>query len=142
MPIIGMTLNKIEAKKNEEMSGAVKLNSNMNITDVKEEDLAALNCKGLSIMFDFSIKYATEKNKASAEINLNGSVIYTGADNEKIMKDWKKDKKLPDDLKIQVVRIVSEKCSKKAIMLSDDLQLPPPPLLMTSQQPAPAKAEK
>jgi glycosyltransferase involved in cell wall biosynthesis len=49
MPIVGMTLNKMEAKKNEEITGAVKLNSNMNITDVKEESLVALNCKGISI---------------------------------------------------------------------------------------------
>jgi hypothetical protein len=140
MPIIGLALTKMEAKKNEEINGAVKLNSNMNITDVKEEELLALKCKGLSIIFDFSIKYVTEKNKSSAEINLEGNVIYMGDDQEKIMKDWKKDKKLPDELKMQVVRIVSEKCSKKAIMLSDDLQLPPPPLLLTSNQPV--KQEK
>ena len=135
MPIIGMGLSKIEAKKSEEITGAVKLNSNMNIVDVKEEELTALKCAGLSIIFNFSIKYATDKNKIAAEINLEGNVIYMGDDQEKIMKEWKKDKKLQDELKMQVVRIVSEKCSKKAIMLSDDLQLPPPPLLLTSQNP-------
>jgi hypothetical protein len=142
MPILGMGLNKMEAKKNEEINGAVKLNSSMNITDVKEEELSALKCTGLSIIFNFGIKYATEKNKVAAEINLEGNVIYMGDDQESIMKEWKKDKKLPDELKMQVVRIVSEKCSKKAIMLSDDLQLPPPPLLLTSNQPAPAKSAK
>jgi hypothetical protein len=135
MPIIGMGLSKIEAKKSEEITGAVKLNSNMNIVDVKEEELTALKCAGLSIIFNFGIKYATDKNKVAAEINLEGNVIYMGDDQEKIMKEWKKDKKLQDELKMQVVRIVSEKCSKKAIMLSDDLQLPPPPLLLTSQNP-------
>ena len=131
MPIIGMTMDSIHATKKEDIAGAVKVNSNMNITDVKEQDLPALSCKGLSINYDFSIIYITEKSKSAAEIKMDGGVIYMGDDAEKVMKDWKKDKKLPDDLKMQVVRLVSEKCSKKAIMLSDDLQLPPPPLLLT-----------
>ena len=139
MPIIGMALNVIEAKKHEEITGAVKLNSSMNITEVKVEDLTALKTMGLSISFDFSIKYVTGKEKPSAEINMEGNVIYMGDDKEKILKDWKKDKKLPDDLKLQVIRLVSEKCSKKAIMLSDDLQLPSPPLLIPGQGPQPEK---
>jgi hypothetical protein len=139
MPIIGMTLNSMEAKKHEEINGAVKLNSNMNITDVKEEDLVALKCMGLAIKFDFGVKYMTGKEKVSAEIKMDGTVIYMGDDSEKVLKDWKKDKKLPDDLKLQVIRLVSEKCSKKAIMLSDDLQLPSPPLLLPGQGPQPEK---
>jgi hypothetical protein len=133
VPIIGIALNAMNARKIEEIAGSVKINSNMNITQVKEQMLPALNCKGLSIEFDFMIKYQDEKDSVKAEIGMEGSVIYMGEDAASVEKDWKKDKKLPEDLKFQVVRIVSEKCSKKAIMISDDLQLPPPPLLITQQ---------
>jgi hypothetical protein len=140
MPIIGIALSSMNASKKEDVIGSVKINSNMNITDVKMQDLPALNCQGTSVEFNFTIKYQDEKDNVKAEIGMEGNVIYMGPDSEKVVKDWKKDKKLPDDLKFQIIRIVSEKCSKKAIMLSDDLQLPPPPLLIT--QPAPQQPAK
>lgn len=142
MPIVGLALNSMSAKKHEEIIGSVKVNSSMNITDVKTQELPALNAQGMYIMFDFSIKYQDEKDKLMAEIAMTGNVVYMGTDSDKIAKDWKKDKKLPDDLKFQVVRIVSEKCSKKGIMISDDLQLPAPPLLITQPNPQAAKKEK
>ncbi len=130
MPVIGMNLKTIEAKKHEEITGAVRVNSNMNVTNVKEQDLPALKSKGLSIEFDFKTKYNNDKNKNIAEINIDGNVIFMGEEQEKILKNWKKNKVLPEDVRFQVIRIVSDKCSKKAIILSDDLQLPPPPLMI------------
>ena len=135
MPIIGIGLKTMEGKRYEDITGAVKVNSSMNITNIKEQELPALNRKGLSIEFEHSTKYIGEKNKNLAEINIEGNVIMVDEEQEKILKDWKKDKKLPDDIKMQVIRVVSDKCSKKAIMLSDDLQLPPPPFIIpTSRQ--------
>jgi hypothetical protein len=135
MPVIGIGLKMMEGKRHEEITGAIKVNSSMNITNVKEQELPALKSKGLSIEFEHSTKYIDDKNKNMAEINIEGNVIFVGEDQEKILKDWKKDKKLPEDIKFQVIRIVSDKCSKKAIMLSDDLQLPPPPMIIpTSRQ--------
>jgi len=130
MPVIGMNLKAIEAKKHAEITGPLRVNSNMNITNVKEQDLPALNDKGLSIEFDFKTAYVGEKNKNIAEINIDGNVIFIGKEKEKVLKDWKKDKTLPQDVKLQVIGLVSDKCSKKAILLSDDLQLPPPPLML------------
>jgi hypothetical protein len=130
MPIIGIGIKTMEGKRHEDIAGSVKVNSNMNITNVKDQDLPALKSKGLSIEFEYSTKYIDEKNKNLAEINIDGNVILVGEDQEKILKDWKKDKRLPEDIKFQVIRIVSDKCSKKAIMMSDDLQLPPPPMII------------
>ena len=125
-----MNLNIIEAKKHEEITTAVRVNSNMNIIDIKEQDLPLLKSKGLSVEFEFRTKYESDKNKVVAEINIDGNVIFMGDDQEKILKEWKKDKKMSDDLRFQIIRIVGDKCSKKAILLSDDLQIPPPPLML------------
>ena len=130
MPIIGIGLKMMEGKKHEEITGAVKVNSSMNITNVEEQELPALKTKGLSIEFEYRTKYIDEKNKNLAEINIDGNVIFVDDEQEKILKGWKKDKKLPEDVKFQVIRVVSDKCSKKAILLSDDLQLPPPPFII------------
>lgn len=131
MPVIGIGLTKMEAKKLEEITGAVRVNSNMNVTDVKEISMPALKTKGLSIEFEYRTKYTSDKtNKSLAEINIDGNVVFVGEDQEKILKDWKKDKSLVENVKFEVIRVVSDKCSKKAILLSDDLQIPPPPLMI------------
>jgi hypothetical protein len=131
MPVIGIGLTKIDAKKLEDITGSVKVNSGMNVTDVKEISLPAFKTKGLTIDFEYRTKYVSDKtNKNLAEINIDGNVVFVGDEQEKILKDWKKDKSLADDVKFEVIRVVSDKCSKKAILLSDDLQLPPPPLML------------
>jgi len=131
MPIIGIGLTRMEAKKIEEIKGAVRVNSGMNITDIKELSLPAFKAKGLSIEFEYRTKYLDDKTEKNiAEINIDGNVIFVGDENEKVLKEWKKDKSIADDVKFEVIRVVSDKCSKKAIFLSDDLQLPPPPLML------------
>ena len=130
MPVIGINLKAIEAKKHEEIKGPLKVNSNMNIVNVKEQDLPALKSEGLLIEFEYKTKYVGEKNKNIAEININGNIIFLGDEKENILKVWKKHKTLPDDVKFHVIGLALNKCSKKAIILSDDLQLPPPPLML------------
>ena len=130
MPVIGINFKTIEAKKHEEITGAVRVSSNLNIKNVKEQELPLLNTKSLLIEFEYKTKYNSEKNKTIAEINITGNVIFMEKDYEKILSTWKKDKTLPADVKFQVIRLASDKCSKKAVLLSDDLQLPPPPLMI------------
>ena len=45
---------------------------------------------------------------------------------EGLIKSWKKDKKLPDEVNLQVINSVLRKCTIKALDLSEELQLPPP----------------
>ena len=130
MPAIGMNLKTIEAKKYEEVTGPIRVNSNMNVVNIEEEDLPALKSKGLLIEFEYKTRYICEKNKNIAEININGNIIFLGDEKENILKVWKKHKTLPDDVKFHVIGLALNKCSKKAIILSDDLQLPPPPLML------------
>ncbi len=130
MPVIGINLKAIEAKKHEEIKGPLKVNSNMNIVDVKEQDLPALKSEGLLIEFEYKTKYIGEKHKNIAEININGNIIFLGDEKEDILKAWKKEKSLPENIKFHIISLALDKCSKKAIFLSDDLQLPPPPLMV------------
>ncbi|NIO45109.1 MAG: hypothetical protein GTN36_06200 [Candidatus Aenigmarchaeota archaeon] len=130
MPVIGINLKSIEAKRHEEVKGPLRVNSNMNITDIKEQDLPALKNEGLLIEFEYRTTYISGKSKNIAEINIDGNIVFLGDEKEIILKSWKKDKALPDDIKLHVIGLALDKCSKKAIFLSDDLQLPPPPLML------------
>jgi predicted nicotinamide N-methyase len=126
MPVIGINIKSIDAKKNEEVTGSVKVNSNTNIKEVKEQDLPALKQKGLTIGFDFTTEYVDNKNKTVANIVISGDVLYIDEQIEKIMKDWKKDKKLSDELNLLIINAVLRKSIVRALSLSEELQLPPP----------------
>jgi len=129
MPVIGISISAINAKKFEDITGPVKVNSNTNIKDIKEQDLPALNKKGLSVNFEFKTQYVNDKNKTLAEIIIGGDVFFIDNEQDKILKDWKKDKKLPDEINLQIINTVLRKGITKALNLSEELQLPPPIIL-------------
>ena len=126
MPAIGMNISGIEAKKKEEAMMGVKVNTNTNLKDVKEHNLDPLDKKCLSIDFEFVTSYLSPKDKSIAEIVISGDVLFLDNDYKKIIEKWNKDKKLPENISLQVINVVFNKCLKKAILLSDDLQLPSP----------------
>jgi len=129
MPVIGMSISTIDAKKYEEVTGPVKVNSNTNLKEVREQDLPALNKKGLSISFEFKTQYINDKNKTLAEIIIGGDIFFIDNEQDKILKEWKKDKKLPDEVNLQIINAVLRKGITKALNLSEELQLPPPIIL-------------
>jgi hypothetical protein len=127
MPVIGISIREIDAKRFEDLaSGGVKVDNRTNLREIKEQNIPTLDKKGLNVSFEFKTQYTTENNKKIAEINLLGDVLLIDEKQEQILKDWKKDKKLPDDVNIQIVNTILRKCLTKALTISEELQLPPP----------------
>jgi hypothetical protein len=128
MPVIGMTMRSINAKKEKDIvGGRVKVKTNTDLTDVVKHDIQGMDVKALSIDFEFKTEYMTldEKDKL-ANITISGSVLFVDKNSDEIFEKWQKDKELPQDVSIQVINMLLDKCSKKALILSDDLQLPSP----------------
>ncbi len=124
MPIIGLGLNSIEAsKKNERVEQQeVKVNSTPHITDVKEVDLPNFSQKALSIEFDFLTVY----DPALAKITIKGTVMYLSDNIKDVVTEWKKKKRLPEDMSMEVLNYLFRHCLLKSSVLADELQLPPP----------------
>jgi len=43
-----------------------------------------------------------------------------------ILKEWKKNKRLPSEVVVPILNAIFRRCLSKIISLSEDLQLPPP----------------
>src|SRR3990172_10244375 len=126
MPVVGMNIKTIDAKKHQEIIGPVKVDNVTNFEDIKEHELKAFDKKGLLIEFSFKSEYNAENQKKPlAEIEINGEVFFLDAQHESILKGWKKERKLPDDVNIQIINVILRKCMTRALDLSEELQLPP-----------------
>jgi len=61
-----------------------------------------------------------------AEIIIKGNVLFLDSRYRKILSSWKKNKKLPEDVNLQLINAVLRRCLIRALDLSEELQLPPP----------------
>ena len=138
MTIVGFNFTKIEGEKKDMIKGKININNNVHINKVEEKDLALGNQKQkvLSFNFEFIAKY--DPNIGS--IKLTGNVLYM-EDSKKvkdILDGWKKDKKLPKEVMPNILNTVLNKCNIQALILSEQINLPPPiplPKLQAAQAP-------
>ncbi len=124
MPIVGITITKLEAEKKEvELKGEMNLTSTHRIVDIREEDNPVLTKKILAIDFTLSTAYTP----AAGTISLSGQILYLAseADKKEILKEWKS-KKLPDAFGVEIVTAIYRKGLLLAAYIAQELQLPPP----------------
>ncbi|MBU0898212.1 MAG: hypothetical protein KKB03_02355 [Nanoarchaeota archaeon] len=121
MPIIGISLNFIEAKKNDVKAGEIKINSSPRIISIEETDLKPLDKKVLKIGFEFNTSY-----DSAGEIKLGGDMLFMHEKQKEILEHWKNAKVLSQDIAVDVFNALFSKCLLKASMIAEELQLPLP----------------
>lgn len=126
MPVIGLVVKSISARKIEDFVGAAQISNNANVKSVEEQNLVAIGKPSLKIGFEYKSDYQTDKKKSFAEIVIGGDVFFADGPNEKVVEGWKKDKKLPDAVNIHVINTILHKCMIRSLGISEELQLPPP----------------
>ncbi len=126
MTIVGFNFSKISVEKKEAAKGKITINNNIAIKSVEKKDLSlgAAKQEGVKFVFAFVSKY----DPKFAEILLEGDVLYLASSEEvkKIVDGWKKTKKVSKDVMAQIMNTALTKCNVQALILSKEVNLPPP----------------
>ena len=136
--IVGFTFTKLSAEKKGQAKGKIDISNNVSIRDVIEDSFSLGKSKEqvvLRILFESVSKY--EPNVGS--IVFEGDLLYLEDPKrtKDILNSWSKDKKLPKDIVSNVFNTIFNKCNVQALILSQEVNLPPPirmPKLEVSQQ--------
>jgi hypothetical protein len=137
MAIIGLSFNVMEARRDKEqkIKAEIKVNSVPRINDIREVTISTLGGKKvLSMDFEFVTTY----DPRVGEIKIGGDLLYLTEDNKALLKQWEKEKKIPEKPSLEILNYLFRRCLIKVSNIAEDLQLPPP-LPMPTVKP---KAEK
>jgi len=140
MPIVSFTFDKMHVERYKPIEAPLKVNQNMVIEDVKEEEVPISGGqKEKVIRFYFS--YMVDYQEKQALIELKGNLILheSKEEVEAILASWKKDKKFKKETMKLVLNNVSMRSNIKALMLGQEIGLPPH-IVLPMLQDAPTKA--
>jgi|TARA_B100002003_G_C13884921_1_gene431809 hypothetical protein len=123
MPILGINFTKIEAERKAPVKGKISINNNIAINDIKKADMKLPDQESLRIEFQFTAKYDPE----IGQITINGETVIVDSKKkvEEILEQWKKDKKLPEDILAQIMNNLLTKCNVEALLVGREVGLPP-----------------
>lgn len=127
--ILGISIQKVEAEigKLDEMA-RLTINSVPRIKDIEVRDMPAIGLKNaLVASYEFETSYEPKIGK----IKIEGEVLCREENAKQISDDWKKSKKIPDEIAIPILNTVFRRCVLKVMNEAEDLQLPPPIRLPT-----------
>jgi len=124
--IVGFGFTKLSAERKEAAKGKIDINNNVTIKNVEESDLALGkdNQNVLRFIFEFTSKY----EPAIGNILFEGELLYLEEPKKakEILSSWKKDKKIPKELMAGLLNTILTKCNVQALILSQEVNLPPP----------------
>jgi hypothetical protein len=126
MPVISFHFEKFQAEKKKDLEAPMKIDVGTKITEVKEEDVN-LNGGNVQKVLRFFYEHNIDYNPDQASISISGNLVYYAplAEVDEVLKEWKKSKKMSAEVTRVVLNTVLLRCQIKALMISQDLGLPP-----------------
>lgn len=133
MTVVGLNFNKIVVEREGMPKGKISVTNNIQVKAVEKTDMAVGKVKQNALRFEFEFTAKYEPKIAS--ILLTGTTTYFDAPEkiDELEKAWKKDKKLPKEIMTPVLNHILTKCNIEALLLSREVNLPPPMQLPTVQ---------
>jgi hypothetical protein len=132
MTVIAFNFTKLSGQRKRPIKGKISISNNVAVREVEEAKLNLDNKKGaIRIEFTFVTKYEPDMGI----LTLEGDLVYLDieAKIEEALAAWKKTKKLPKPILNPVLQTVFTRCHIQGLLLSKDLNLPPPVRLPTPQ---------
>ncbi len=125
MPILGVNFDKLSVEKKKQIKGYLDVSVNLRITNVEKEDLDFSTKDSLVLRVDFS--YSLKYDPKVADLTLNGHIHYLEEKKiiEGLLNQWKKEKKLDNDVSKTLLNAVLLKSHLKALFLAQEVNLPP-----------------
>jgi len=142
MAIVGFNFAKINVERKEVQRGKINISNNVAIKDVESTDISLGKEKQNALKFTFEFTSKFEPKIGS--ILLGGDLIYLGDVKKvkEVLDGWKNDKSIPKDVMTSILNTVLTKCNIQALILSQDVNLPPPVPLPRVQTSAEAPENK
>ena len=123
MKIIGFNFNKVYIEKFSENLNGLKINTNIDVKNVKQlkQELFHTKEEIIEIKFGYDIDYSPDIAKLSLLGNIILLVNLKTA--KRFVKEWK-DKKIPEEDKLTLFNVIMKKSNLKSIQLEDEMNLP------------------
>lgn len=135
MRIRNIELKSIEARRyinRSERPKQVRIDHNSTVSNI-----AVVKDNNASIDFQYTASYGPV-----GLIKLEGSLLYEGDDAKKVSSEWKKTRKMPNQIASHIHTAVMHACVPEAVSIAKDLGLPPPiPLPQVRLGATPKKGE-
>lgn len=122
--IVGFNVDSIEAHRQDNAQGNLKINYSPKIKNVESASVNAFDEEVARIDFDFSVKYMAG-DEARAEINISGNVLWNG-DTEKIVETWEESEELDESIRAPLMNDMYRKLLSEAVGIADTLNMLPP----------------
>jgi len=142
MSIVGFNFTGINVKRNEQVSGKIGISNNVSIKDVQEAELAVDKTKQGSLRFIFEFESKYDPNLG--EIKLEGNLLFIESAKKikEISDEWNKNKRISTDIMTNILNTALNKCNILALILSQEVNLPPPIPLPKVKGVEPGKKEE
>jgi len=126
MTIIGMQFTKLAVEKMNPITGKVSISNNVVVQDVEKATIAIGKNKQDVLRFTYEFKASYEPKIALITLVGNLTYLEKAEKIDELIKQWKKDKKLPKEILTPVLNSIYTKCNIQAIVMSREINLPPP----------------
>jgi len=126
MTIIGTNFIEINVKKNRVAVKNIKINNNLGIKSIEKLNLSLGKAKQSGVRFEF--EYTTKYEPNAATMTFLGEVLYLAEQKvvDEVLKKWEDKKPINEDIMTQVMNSALNKCTVKALILAQELNLPAP----------------
>lgn len=123
MRFAGLTYTKINIEKKENTHEDIKVETNINISDIKKTEVRGFEIKEdlINVKFSYIVRYAPD----FAELVFEGNILFSmdQKESKEILKEWE-NKKILNSFKLALFNIILKKSNLKALQLEEDLNLP------------------